>query len=39
MGAPTKALKTSWYFKGKNVIVKKFMLKILIYFNSPITEH
>jgi hypothetical protein len=39
MGAPTKVFKTSWYFKGKDVIAKKIMLKIIIYFNSSITDH
>jgi hypothetical protein len=46
MGVPTMALQTFLYFRGKDAMIKKFKLEIVIYFNSlsstiepPYTKH
>jgi hypothetical protein len=31
--------KTALYFRSKDAMIQDFMFEILIYFNSPISEH
>jgi len=39
MALPTMALQTFLYFKGKDAMIKKFKLEIVIYFNSLNINH